>query len=200
MPGGSGVEVDQLELAEELRVGEQRDRGDPAVGHGEVEDHPQGSSHRPDRPGDPCSTKASRSAGASISRTTSMARPTESACTTSCWGRRVVVALGLLRHVHPDRLLAPARTRAEPVQADTRRRWSATRRGSRSAVVGPAQPQPDLLDSIVGLVERAEHAVGHRPQVGAVLLEAPGQVIAVLHGHLLRSGSLIPVTSRVAPM
>jgi len=96
--------------------------------------------------------------------------------------------------------LAAARTRAEPVQADTRRRWSATRRGSRSAVVGPAQPQPDLLDSIVGLVERAEHAVGHRPQVGAVLLEAPGQVIAVLHGHLLRSGSLIPVTSRVAPM
>ncbi len=86
MPGGSGVEVDQLELAEELGVGEQRDRGDPAVGHGEVEDHPQGSSHRPDRPGDPCSTKATRSAGASISRTTSMARPTESACTTSCWG------------------------------------------------------------------------------------------------------------------
>ena len=37
--------------------------------------------------------------------------------------------------------------------------------------VGAAEPQPGFLDGVVGLAQRAEHPVGHRPQVGPVLLE-----------------------------
>ena len=41
--------------------------------------------------------------------------------------------------------------------------------------VGAAEPQPGLLDGVVGLAQRAEHPVGDRPQVGAVLVESLGQ-------------------------
>jgi hypothetical protein len=43
------------------------------------------------------------------------------------------------------------------------------------------QSQPGLLDRVVGVADRAEHAVGHRVQVLAVRLEG------VEHGYL--SGS-----------
>ena len=35
--------------------------------------------------------------------------------------------------------------------------------------------------SVVGVAERAEHPVGHRPQAGPVLLEAVGQPLVVVH-------------------
>src|SRR5581483_10293736 len=43
------------------------------------------------------------------------------------------------------------------------------------ARVGAAHPQPRVLDGIVRLAERAEHAVGHRTEMRPVLLELPGQ-------------------------
>src|SRR5439155_18199646 len=45
---------------------------------------------------------------------------------------------------------------------------------------GPAEAQPGVLDGVVGLGERAEHSVGHRPQMGPVLLEAVGQPLLLL--------------------
>jgi hypothetical protein len=55
---------------------------------------------------------------------------------------------------------------------------------SYSIGVGPTQPNPGLLDGILGVTGRAEHAVGNCPEMGAVLLEAicqPG--IKVVLGH-----------------
>ncbi|GGN82679.1 hypothetical protein GCM10011610_34280 [Nocardia rhizosphaerihabitans] len=51
--------------------------------------------------------------------------------------------------------------------------------------VGACQPQPRLLDRIVGVGERAEHPVGHRTQVGAVFFEPVGQELRFVHGVLL---------------
>ena len=53
-----------------------------------------------------CSTNASRSGGVSVSRTTSSARPTESASSASCSGSDPVGAVDdRLGHVNADRLL-----------------------------------------------------------------------------------------------
>ena len=48
-----------------------------------------------------------------------------------------------------------------------------------------AEPQPGSLDGVVGLAERAEHPVGHRPQVGAVGLEPLGQPVVLVHRRYL---------------
>ncbi|SLH03084.1 Uncharacterised protein [Mycobacteroides abscessus subsp. abscessus] len=53
------------------------------------------------------------------------------------------------------------------------------------AGIGAGQPQPRLLHGIVGIGERAEHPVGDRPQMGAVLFETVGQVLLIVHGVLL---------------
>jgi len=50
-----------------------------------------------------------------------------------------------------------------------------------AARVAAAEPQPRLLHRVLGFADRAEHAVGDRLQVLAVLLELPGQ--PVLLGH-----------------
>lgn len=47
--------------------------------------------------------------------------------------------------------------------------------------IGAAQPQPRLLHGILGLGQRAEHAVRDRTQVHAVLLEAVRQKLALVH-------------------
>jgi hypothetical protein len=39
-------------------------------------------------------------------------------------------------------------------------------------IFGTAEPEPGVLDRVVGLARRAEHAVGHRGQAAPVLLEA----------------------------
>ena len=49
------------------------------------------------------------------------------------------------------------------------------------AGVGPADPQPGLLDGVVGLGGGAEHAVGDRPQVGPVGLEPLRQPAGLVH-------------------
>jgi hypothetical protein len=54
------------------------------------------------------------------------------------------------------------------------------------AGVGTAESQPRILDSIVGLAERAEHALGHRPHTGPVLLNLPGEPLRSLHVTFLR--------------
>jgi hypothetical protein len=40
------------------------------------------------------------------------------------------------------------------------------------------------LDGVVGLARRAKHPAGERRQPGALLLEARGEPVAVLHGYL----------------
>ena len=46
------------------------------------------------------------------------------------------------------------------------------------------EPQPGLLDGVVGLAERAEHPVGDRAQAGPVLLEPLGQPVRSSIGHV----------------
>ena len=61
------------------------------------------------------------------------------------------------------------------------------------ARVGAAEPQPRLLDGVVGLARRAEHPVGHRAQVGPVLLESLRQPVVRVHGshHLVARRHLV---------
>ena len=135
-----------------------------------------------------CSTNASRSAGASVSSTTSSASPTESARSASCSGSVPSAAIDdRLGHVHVHRLLAP-RLRERSMFRHTRATTvvSQPRRFSMSLGVGAAEPQPRLLHGVVGLAQRAEHAVGDRAQVRAVLLEELGQPILFVQGHILR--------------
>jgi len=47
--------------------------------------------------------------------------------------------------------------------------------------VGAAQPQPGLLDGVLGLGHRAEHPIGDRTQVGPVTLELLGHPVALVH-------------------
>jgi hypothetical protein len=47
--------------------------------------------------------------------------------------------------------------------------------------VAAVQPQPALLDRVLGLARRAEHAVGNRLQVRAPLLELHGDHAALVH-------------------
>jgi len=69
-------------------------------------------------------------------------------------------------HVRAQGLLAPGRTRAQYVQAhpgDDRRQPSA--QVLDPAGVGAVEPEPNFLDGVVRLGQRAEHPVGHRSQV-----------------------------------
>ena len=54
-------------------------------------------------------------------------------------------------------------------------------RFSTSLAVGAAEAQPGFLDGVVGLAQRAEHPVGHRSQVGPLLLEPLRQPVALVH-------------------
>src|SRR6266542_3491316 len=118
-----------------------------------------------------CSTNANRSAGVRESSTTSRARPTPSASSASCSGSR-----------SPSAVMTGSGRYAPHVQA-----LSGDDGGQPSAEVvdlfrlGLAQPQPGVLDGVVGLGQRTEHPIGHRPQPGAVLLEAFGQPLGLVH-------------------
>ena len=92
-------------------------------------------------------------------------------------------------------LFAPPVARSQDVQADA----GDDRRQPAAEVVdlarvGAADPQPGLLDGVVSLRERAEHPVGHRPQVRPVLLEAIRQPVVSFVGHILLSVGVIQVT------
>ena len=52
---------------------------------------------------------------------------------------------------------------------------------------GAVDPLPGVLDGVVGLEGRAQHSVGHGSQVGPVLLESPGEPLAVAHHASHRS-------------
>ena len=53
-------------------------------------------------------------------------------------------------------------------------------------IIGAAEPQPRLLNRVVRLAHRAQHPVGHGAQVGSVLFEPLGPILALGHwSHLL---------------
>ena len=143
-----------------------------------------------------CSTNASRSAGVSVSSTTSSARPTESASSGLVLGIDGVVAEhDRVGHVRAERVLAPRLARAQHVEAhprDDRRQPAAEVLDV--AGVGAAEPDPRLLHGVVGLGARAEHPVRDRPQVGPVRLELLGQPSCLVHRHIPRRVAVIPVT------
>src|ERR671922_262548 len=85
---------------------------------------------------------------------------------------------------HPpgERLPPPRLARAEHVQRDP----SDDGRQPPTEVlhlvrVNAVQPQPGLLDGIVGLTQRAQHPVGHRSQPRSMLLESLCQPVALFH-------------------
>ena len=59
-------------------------------------------------------------------------------------------------------------------------------RFSIASALGAAQPQPRLLEGVVGLAQRTQHPVRDRPQAGAVLVEALGQPFLLAHVTFLR--------------
>ena len=141
-----------------------------------------------------CSTNASRSEGDSVSRTTSRARPTESASDRLLCG---VVAAGgdhRVRHVRVERFLVPGHPRpaAYPGRRGTRR-WSATRAGSPRSAPDAVQPQPGLLDGVVGLAQRTEHPVGDGAQVRAMRLKLSGRPVCRVHCYLPSARFVIPI-------
>ena len=94
-------------------------------------------------------------------------------------------------HARPEGLAqghhTPRGARAQHVQAHP-----SDDRGQPSAQVldaarlGAAETQPGFLDGVVRFADRAEHPVGHRPQVTSVLLESLCQPILFVHrSHLL---------------
>jgi hypothetical protein len=47
--------------------------------------------------------------------------------------------------------------------------------------VGPIEPNPALLDGVLGVGARPEHPIRHSGQMPAVLLEAPGEQLSLVH-------------------
>ena len=85
-------------------------------------------------------------------------------------------------HVHAERLLPPRGARAQHVQRHTRDdRGQPPAQVFHLARVGATEAQPGLLDRVLGLAQRAEHAVGDRAQMGPLLLEALRQPLAFVH-------------------
>ena len=75
-------------------------------------------------------------------------------------------------HVRVQRVLAASRPGAQHVQAHAGHDGGEPRAQVPDvAGVRSGQTQPGLLHRVVGLVQRAEHAVGHRAQVRPVLLK-----------------------------
>ena len=97
-------------------------------------------------------------------------------------------------------LLAPRLARAQHVQADARHhgRQPAAEVVDRAAV-GPAEPQPRLLNRVVRFSDRAQHSMGHPAQVIPMGFETLRQFF-VGHRHIPFSLSVIGVTDRNGPM
>ena len=149
-----------------------------------------------------CRTNASRSAGARVSSTTCSASPTESASSASSSGlvpsARLTTGSGTCT---PDGLLTPRVARTQHVQAhpgDDRGQPAAE--VIDAAGVRPAQAQPGFLDGVVGLGERAEHPVGHRPQVGPVPSKPSASQSDSAIGHTPWSRRVIQVTPQTRSM
>ena len=99
-------------------------------------------------------------------------------------------------HNQSSGLLTARFARAQHVQADPRHHG-----GQPSAqipdpsLVGTAEVEPALLHGVLRFGERAEHAVGHCPQVGTLRLKLCGQPVVFVHSS--PSFSLIGHTSSV---
>ena len=84
-----------------------------------------------------------------------------------------------------ERFLAPAAAAAQVVEADPGD--DGGQPGGEVLHLGHVaarEPQPGLLHGVVGLVHRAEHPVGHGPQVGAPFLERRRELLLVHGVHL----------------
>ena len=140
-----------------------------------------------------CSTNASRSEGDSVSRTTSRARPTESASSACCSGSSPCGGDHRVRHVRVERFLVPGHPGPQHVQADAGHHGGQPRAQVLHLGARPVQPQPGLLDGVVGLAQRAEHPVGHGAQVRAVRLELSGRPVCRVHCYLPSARFVIPI-------
>lgn len=129
-----------------------------------------------------CNTNASRSAGVNRSSTINRATPTV------CEHRFLLRIASSPAHgrwflgLRLQRVLAMRLARAQHVQAH-----ACDDRGQPPSQIldficlGTAQSQPGLLDGVVRLAQRTEHAVSHRPQVIAVLFESFRQPVTLSH-------------------
>ena len=82
-------------------------------------------------------------------------------------------------------LVAPRCARAQHVQAhppDDRRQPGPHVLNGRGILV--ANPQPCLLQGVVGFADRSEHPIGDRPEMPSVLLEPFGQSLTLVHRQL----------------
>ena len=142
-----------------------------------------------------CSTNATRSAGASVSITTSSASPTESPTGLVLWIHSLAAIEDRLGNQLRQGLLTSRLPGAEHVQAHSRHdgRQPCTHVLD-VAHVGPAGPEPRFLDGVIGLGQRPEHAVGHRTQPPPVGLES------LCQQALLRPSGHIPPSARVNPV
>ena len=121
------------------------------------------------RTGRAARTRGARPASACRARRAARARPSRRAPPPARDRRRSRArrcATGVGRAPRVERLLAPRLARAQHVEAHARD----DRRQPAAEVldvgrVGAAEAQPRLLHRVVGLAQRAEHPVGHRPQV-----------------------------------
>jgi len=96
--------------------------------------------------------------------------------------RRAVDRDDRLRHPGADEILATGPARSEHVETDA----TDDRRQPRAEVldlrlVGAAQLDPHLLHCVVGLVDRAEHAVRDPAELRPLLLETRYQDVAISH-------------------
>ena len=124
-------------------------------------------------------TNASRSAGGSRSRTMSIARPIEireqrQVLGVTHGGRRAALDArdDRVRDLDTDEVLSAGGACPQPVEAqprDDRRQPAAEVLDGGS--VGSTRPEPGVLDRVLGLGQRAEHAIRHRPQMRAMVLE-----------------------------
>jgi hypothetical protein len=96
------------------------------------------------------------------------------------WLRPVGAVDDRIRHVHADRLLAPARAQNVQRHASDHRRQPGAEILD-GVGIRAAEPQPGFLHGVVGFAQRAEHPIGHRPQPSTLLLEALRQPFALIH-------------------
>ena len=104
-----------------------------------------------------------------------------------------------LRQPAPGVVLASRPARPEHVQADPAddHREPATKVIGASRVAA-IEPDPCLLDGIVGLADRAEHPVGDAAQVRTLVLELLGQPVASVQSVTPRSISRVSLGVRIS--
>jgi hypothetical protein len=89
-----------------------------------------------------------------------------------------------VRGLHAGGVLGPRTPGPQPIEADA----GGDGREPPAEVVdgsgiGPADAEPRLLDGVIGVLVRPEHAVGQRPQARPAGLELAAQAVTVIHRH-----------------